>query len=250
MPENKPMKKFHYINAKLKAEIADVLEPFKRRKEWEALCIPGHETPSAMILLEGKPGTGKTTLARHVLKEVSGLAMAEINMLYLGDVASKSFGDTEKAMGAAFNDAKRKATRPRKPGKCPVIFLDEVESIAMKRDLIVSTNTPMLSIVDKLLIEIDSFMEAGGVIVAATNHGELLDGAFVRRLTNRITLEPPTGEDAIKIWENLLPPEPFGCFPPLDAGARGWTPNEIEKAIMKEVRRAFRAKENMKQENL
>ena len=104
----------------------------------------------------------------------------------------------------------------------------------------------MLSIVDTLLLEIDNFEDKGGCVGFATNYPDLLDPALLRRMNDIIEVHSPLGEDAMKVWRTLMPPQPFG-FPITDQQANlGWTPNEIEHFIVSEARAAFLDKRNMK----
>lgn len=238
------MKQINYHFPKeVTQRVKEIIEPFKRIEEWKALEVPGVEIPTATILLVGKPGTGKTTLAKQVLKQVSGLQLSKIPMLSMGDVAHEKLGQTERAIKSAFSSASGLATK----NQCvPVLFIDECDAIGWSRDHVVNSSMFMLSIVNTLLMEIDRFMEKGGVICFATNHANLLDPALIRRMTDTITLSPPIGEDAKKVWESLMPAKPFGFAITPEVYANQWTPNEIQKYILAEARAAFLAKRNMK----
>lgn len=236
--------KYHWPK-QIQNHIDQICDPFERKEEWIALQIPLMEIPSACVLLTGPAGTGKTTLARLTLKRLSGLNFAEIPTVMMGDVAAEKLGQTEQGIKSAFKEAFVKCKRTKKPAKMPVVFLDEVDAIGWSRAQVTSNSMFYLSIVNTLLTEIDRFMEQGGAIMMATNLPHLLDASLVRRITDTIELDAPKGQDAMKIWQSLMPPEPFGFHIPPSCSGLGWTPNQISKWIFAECRKAFLEKRNM-----
>jgi len=244
--------KYHF-SEEVTTAIADILEPFTRSEEWKGLQVPGYEMPCGALLLVGKPGVGKTTIALELLKQVSGMAKGGITCLDMGKVGSEKLGQTEKSIRAAFDEAIAKCkshSAVRRKSKVPVLFLDEIDALAWDRSKVTNSQMFMLSIVDILLIEIDTFMEKGGLVCMTTNHEDLLDPSLVRRVTDRICLTPPIGEDAMKVWHNLMPPSPFGYGFDLSnindiIANLQWTPNQIAKWIFAEARKAFREHRTM-----
>ena len=234
----------YYFSQYLQRKAAEIAEPFLRKDEWLALKIPQMEMPCAAFLLTGKVGTGKTTLAKTILKKISGLPFNQIPRLSMGEVASEKLGNTEQATNAVFKAAF--ALYKFKKAKNPVVILDEVDAIAWTRGKVSDSSMFMLSVVNNLLINVDDFLERGGAIAFTTNHEELLDPALLRRMTDKIVVKTPEGDDALKIWQSLMPPTPFGATIPQEAAHCGWTPNEIAKRIFQEVREAFLEKRNMR----
>lgn len=234
----------HHFSAHIQRKMDEITEPFRRKEEWTALRIPQMENPCAAFLLQGTYGVGKTTLAKTILKKISGLPFNQISVLSMGDVASEKLGSTEQATNAVFKDAFVKCKF--KKSKVPVVLLDECDALCWTRDNVSSSSMFMLSIVNNVLINVDNFLEKGGAIAFTTNHGAIIDPALLRRMTDTITLSPPAGEDAKKIWQSLMPPAPFGCDIPDEVLHLGWTPNEIQKRIFQEVREAFLEKRNMR----
>ena len=192
--------------------------------------------------------TGKSTLAMEMLKKVSGMNKGAITTLAMGNVGSEKLGQTEKSIMAAFKEAIAKcksASAVRSKSRVPVLIMDEVDAIGWERDKVTDSQMFMLSIINILLIEIDLFMEKGGLIAFTTNFPDKLDAALRSRITDEIHLSPPIGEESRKVWESLMPPKPFGIEVTDDLCNLQLVPRDIEHWIFTESRRAFRAHENM-----
>lgn len=131
------------------------------------------------VLFEGPPGTGKTSSARVIANQ------AGVPLLYvpLEAVMSKYYGESERMLGKVFdmaNDLQNGA----------IIFLDEIDSLAMTRDSEMHEATRrMLSV---LLRQIDGFEQDNRVVViAATNRKQDLDPALISRFDSSITFGLP-----------------------------------------------------------
>lgn len=117
-------------------------------------------------LLVGAPGVGKTLGARWVAREID----APLLTLDLSSVMSSFLGRTGTNLRRVLDYAKSK--------RC-VLLLDELDAVAKRRDD-VSEIGELKRLVTVLLQEIDSWPE-GSLLLAATNHTELLDPAIWRR---------------------------------------------------------------------
>ncbi|MEW6776699.1 MAG: ATP-binding protein [Bdellovibrionota bacterium] len=144
---------------------------------------------SANLLLFGPPGCGKSHLARHIAREL-GL---ELYIARLDGLISSFLGSTSKNIRSLFDFA---AKNP-----C-VLFLDEFDAIAKLRG-----DTQELGelkrVVNSFIQNLDTI---GGqsIILAATNHQELLDAAIWRRFTYRIELSYPTPLMRSQMWHAFL----------------------------------------------
>ncbi|MFX0100395.1 MAG: CDC48 family AAA ATPase [Candidatus Hodarchaeota archaeon] len=126
----------------------------------------GIEAPKG-VLLYGPPGTGKTLLA----KAVAGETDANFISLSGPEIMSKFYGQSEEKLREIFKDAESKAPS--------IIFIDEIDSIAPKREEV--TGEVERRVVAQLLALMDGMQSRGKVIViAATNRPDSIDPALRR----------------------------------------------------------------------
>ncbi len=168
----------------LKKEIEAIREivevPIKHPELFQKLGI---KVPKG-VLLTGPPGTGKTLLAKAVANETDS------NFFEIAgpEIMSKFYGESEKKLREVFSQAEKKAPS--------IIFIDEIDSIAPKRE---ETHGDVEKrVVSQLLTLMDGIRSRGDVIViATTNLPDSLDPALRRpgRFDREIRIMPPD-EDA------------------------------------------------------
>jgi len=151
----------------LTAEIKKVREmielPMRHPEIFEKL---GVEAPKG-VLLYGVPGTGKTLLAKAVANESN----AHFISISGPEIMSKFYGESEARLREIFKEA-----RERSPS---IIFIDEIDSIAPKREEV--TGEVERRVVSQMLALMDGLEGRGKVIViAATNRPNALDPALRR----------------------------------------------------------------------
>lgn len=139
-------------------------------------------TPSRTVLFVGPPGVGKTLAARWVANQVSRPLLT----LDLATVMSSYLGKTGNNIRAVLEFAKKSPS---------VLLLDEFDAIAKRRDDSAEVGE-LKRLVTVLLQAIDDW-PVDGILIAATNHPELLDPAVWRRF-DRIVEFPPPAEDLRK----------------------------------------------------
>lgn len=133
-----------------------------------ALFLDFGISPPRGILLHGPPGTGKTMLLRCVAHEYD----AHVLMVNGPLIVSKYLGETENALRDIFTEATR-----YQPS---IIFMDEIDSLAPRRDLDDSGETES-RVVATLLTMLDGMGDSGRVVVVgATNRPNSIDPALRR----------------------------------------------------------------------
>ena len=174
----------------LKEEIKQVREmielPLKHPEIFERLGI---EAPKG-VLLHGPPGTGKTLLAKAVANETN----ANFYSLSGPEIMSKYYGESEENIRKIFKEAEENAPS--------IIFIDEIDSIAPKREEV--KGEVERRIVAQLLALMDGLQERGKVVViGATNRINAIDPALRRpgRFDREIEIGIPDKEGRREILE-------------------------------------------------
>ena len=166
-------------------KIREMIElPMKHPELFERLGI---EAPKG-VLLHGPPGTGKTLLAKAVANET------ESNFISLSgpEIMSKFYGESEKKLREIFRDAEKNAPS--------IIFIDEIDSIAPKREEV--TGEVERRVVAQLLALMDGLESRGQVVViGATNRPNAIDPALRRggRFDREIEIGIPNREARLEI---------------------------------------------------
>ena len=147
----------------------------------------GVEPPKG-VLLYGPPGTGKTLLAKAVANE-SGANFVSISG---PEVMSKWYGQSEENLRKIFEEAEKNAPS--------IIFIDEIDSIAPKRED--ATGEVERRVVSQMLTLMDGLKKRGKVIViAATNRPNAVDPALRRggRFDREIEIPVPDRDGRLEI---------------------------------------------------
>ncbi|MGA8914069.1 MAG: CDC48 family AAA ATPase, partial [Nitrososphaeraceae archaeon] len=174
----------------LKEEMQKVREmielPLRHPEIFEKLGI---EAPKG-VLLHGPPGTGKTLLAKAVANESN----AHFISISGPEIMSKFYGESEARLREIFKEAKEKAPS--------IIFIDEIDSIAPKREEV--TGEVERRVVSQLLSLMDGLEARGKVIViAATNRPNAIDPALRRpgRFDREIEIKVPDKRGRLEILQ-------------------------------------------------
>lgn len=149
----------------------------------------GGLSASLTMLLSGPPGTGKSLLAGHIASKLG----RPFYVVRLDSLISSLLGDTAKNVRAIFDFA---------PTKDAVLFLDEIDAVAKLRDDRQELGE-LKRVVNTVLQGLDS-LDDSTVVIAATNHPQLLDPAIWRRFPYQIDLEMPDSDVRSAMWSHFL----------------------------------------------
>jgi len=172
-----------------KTELIEIVNFLKEPKKFQDM---GAKIPKG-ILLYGKPGTGKTLIAKAIAGEAGvpfiSMSGSEFIEMFAGLGASRVRKLFEKA---------------KKVSPC-IVFIDEIDAIGSRRTSGSGAETENNQTLNQLLVEMDGFETDQTVIVlAATNRPEMLDKALLRpgRFDRQITIAAPDAkgrEEILKI---------------------------------------------------
>jgi len=153
--------------------LENIKQELKETIEWPLkytdIFKKANTNPPKGILLYGKPGTGKTLLAKAVANE-SGVNFISIKGPQL---ISRYVGESERGVRETFRTAKHAAPT--------ILFFDEIDSIVPKRGSSSTDAHVTERVISQFLTEMDGIEELKGVVVlAATNRLDLVDPAILR----------------------------------------------------------------------
>ncbi|QZT57116.1 AAA family ATPase [Mycolicibacterium austroafricanum] len=175
--------------------LLQLLTEVRRWTDLDAAGLPRRNR----VLLSGPPGCGKTSAVSALAHELGRpLVTARVEGLM-----SSYLGETATNLSNLFAFA---ATGPY------VLFLDEFDSLGKMRDD-PSDHGELRRVVNAVLQQIDSY-SGSSLIVAATNHSQILDSALWRRFDAVIELGLPTADELAEVVKQTLPPTAFKLAKP------------------------------------
>ena len=153
--------------------LEEIKDALKETVEWPLkyadLFKKADTKPPKGIILHGKPGTGKTYLAKALASE-SGVNFISVKG---PQILSRYIGESEKGVRELFRMA-------RQASPC-ILFLDEIDSLVPRRSSDGSGSGVIERVIGQFLTEMDGIEDLKGVIVlAATNRIDLIDPALLR----------------------------------------------------------------------
>ena len=169
-----------------KAELKEIVEFLKEPKRFTEM---GAKIPKG-VLLYGKPGTGKTLIAKAIAGE------ADVPFISMsGSVFIEMFA------GLGASRVRKLFEKARKISPC-IVFIDEIDAIGSRRTSNSGAETENNQTLNQLLVEMDGFSSEETIIVlAATNRPEMLDKALLRpgRFDRQITIPVPDLKGRLEI---------------------------------------------------
>ena len=217
----------------LKNEVQKIREmvelPMRHPELFEKI---GVEAPKG-VLLYGPPGTGKTLLA----KAVAGETNAHFISISGPEIMGKHYGESEERIREIFTQAEENSPS--------IVFIDEIDSIAPKRDEV--SGELEKRIVSQLLTLMDGMKSRGNVVViAATNRPDSIDPALRRpgRFDREIEIGIPDDEgrfDILSIHTRGMPIDEKVDLKQISKTTHGFVGADLEilskEAAMKSLRR-------------
>ncbi|MGN9498029.1 AAA family ATPase [Pseudomonas syringae pv. aptata] len=174
-----------FLEENIKAVFDSFLSDIKHHEKLSKHGLSGKSN----LLMSGPPGTGKTLVAGHIASQL-GLPLYVVR---LDSLVSSLLGDTAKNIRGVFDYV------PKMGG---VLFLDEFDAIAKIRDDKHELGE-LKRVVNTLIQAIDA-LDDKAIIIAATNHSELLDRAIWRRFPYRMNFTLPSNDLKKHLWNHFL----------------------------------------------
>ena len=169
-----------------KEELIEIVDFLKRPEKFAKM---GAKIPKG-VLLYGKPGTGKTLIAKAIAGE------ADVPFI---SMSGSEFIEMFAGLGAS--RVRKLFEKARKLAPC-IVFIDEIDAIGSRRTSNSGAETENNQTLNQLLVEMDGFSSEETIIVlAATNRPEMLDKALLRpgRFDRQITIPTPDLKGRLEI---------------------------------------------------
>lgn len=169
-----------------KKDLDQLLKEFKHISILNSYNLP----VANKLLLFGHTGCGKTTTAKAIARALK----KKIIILNLGSIVSSKLGETAKNVTDVFKKAFREDA---------VLFLDEFDYIGKKRDYNASDSGEMQRLVNAIIQLIDQIPNST-LLIAATNHSNVIDTALLRRFQLKLKFESPNDLELDAFYDSLL----------------------------------------------
>ena len=204
-----------------KNEMLEIVDFLKEPKKFQEM---GAKVPRG-ILLYGKPGTGKTLIA----KAIAG----EANVPFIS-MSGSEFIEMFAGLGAS--RVRKLFEKAKKIAPC-IVFIDEIDAIGSRRTSSSGAESENNQTLNQLLVEMDGFNSEQTIIVlAATNRPEMLDKALLRpgRFDRQITIATPDlkgREEILKIHAKNKKLAPDVTVEDIAGDTAGYTGAELANVL-------------------
>ncbi len=214
-------------NVVVSARLADRLEALlhqQRRRDW----LREHgKIPNRRVLFIGPPGVGKTLTA----EALAGELRLPLYTIRLESLITRYMGETAAKLRLVFNETlKRRA----------VYFFDEFDAVGHHRAA-ENDVAEMRRVLSSFLLFLEEPSSVDSLIVAATNHGAMLDRALTRRFDEVLEFDLPTGDEIRAIAKSYLRPMryPKMVWESVLNAAQGLSQAEVARAAEEAVKAAI-----------
>ena len=213
------------VSARLADRLKDLLQQ-QRRRDW----LREHgKTPNRRVLFTGPPGVGKTLTA----EALAGELRLPLYTIRLEALITRYMGETAAKLRLVFNETlKRRA----------VYFFDEFDAVGHQRAA-GNDVAEMRRVLSSFLLFLEEPSAVDSLIVAATNHGDVLDKALTRRFDEVLEFDLPTDDEIRAIVKSYLRPMlyPKIVWKSVLEAAQGLSQAEVARASEEAVKAAILA---------
>lgn len=183
----------------LKEDLKDVIAFLSPNEETRQSMEYWGIVPQKGMLMYGPPGCGKTLIGKAIASQCN----ARFYLINGPEIKNKYVGESVKRLKEVYREAKKNPPA--------IIFIDEIDAIAVTRDSSVISETGR-DIVTTLLTELDGIKELSGVLtIGATNYPQVIDRALLRpgRLGKGLRVDLPTEEMRLSIIKKGFAKKPI-----------------------------------------
>lgn len=217
------------IHDELRYRLDDLLRQ-QLKRDW----LREHgKVPNRRVLFTGPPGSGKTMTAEALAWKLK----LPLFVIRLDALITRFMGETAAKLRLVFDEAHSRRG---------VYLFDEFDAVGGKRE---STNdvAEMRRVLNSFLQFMEERDSTDSVIVAATNHPELLDKALLRRFDLVLEFRPPTDEQIRKLIASNLKPMKYPrlSWKSIASNAKGLSQSEIVRAAEDAVKMAILDEKNV-----
>jgi SpoVK/Ycf46/Vps4 family AAA+-type ATPase len=175
-----------FMCQKNRLTLLQLVKEYKYVEELQKYGLPVNNK----ILLHGNSGCGKTTTAKAIANNLG----KTLNILNLSNVIQSRIGETSQNLKIVFDKVARENA---------VLFLDEFDQIGKMRSNDDRDVGEMRRLVNTLIQLID-YLPEKTLLIAATNHLEILDKALIRRFQLVVKYEMPDTESLDIFYDKIL----------------------------------------------
>jgi SpoVK/Ycf46/Vps4 family AAA+-type ATPase len=214
-------------NIVLSPAIAERLDKVVLQQQKRSWLREHNKSPVRRLLFAGPPGSGKTMSAEGLAGELR----LPLFVVRLDSLITRYMGDTAAKLRLVFDETLQKRG---------VYLFDEFDAVGGHRN---ATNdvAEMRRVLNSFLQFMEEPSATDSVIVAATNHPELLDNALQRRFDEVLLFELPSAEQVREVIKSNLKPLKFPriAWKTVVKSAEGLSQSEIARAAEEAVKEAI-----------